>query len=229
MIEDVQLWIPFAGSMVAFFASHAIPARPSVRRRLVSGVGERLYLVLYSAMSLLLLGWLFRSAGEAPYVELWPAMGWQRLVPQIVVPAAIALGTIGLFTANPLSLSANRREADDNTAGILGVTRHPVLWALALWAAAHVVPNGDLAHIVLFGTLLALCFAGMILMDRRAARHLGRDRWTDLAARQPLLPFSRPKALRWPSPRDFLLGLVGLLLATGAASCHEVIIGVPAV
>ena len=228
MIEDAQSWIPFAGSMVAFLASHAIPARPSVRRRLVSVVGERLYIVLYSAMSLFLLGWLFRSVGEAPYVELWPAMDWQRLAPRVVVPAAFALGTIGLFTANPLSLSANRREADDSAASILGVTRHPVLWALALWAAAHMVPNGDVAHVVLFGTLLALCLAGMAMMDRRAAKRLGQDRWNELAARRPLMPFSHPRSLNWPSRRDFLLGLVGLLLAMGAALLHEAIIGVPA-
>ena len=228
MIEDVPSWIPFAGSMVAFLASHAIPARPSIRRRLVAAVGERLYVVVYSATSLFLLGWLFRAAGEAPYVELWPAMDWQSLVSRVVMPIAFALGTIGLFTANPLSLSTNRREANESAASVLGVTRHPVLWALALWAAAHMVPNGDLAHVVLFGTLLVLSLAGMVLMDRRAARRLGQARWTELAARQPSLPFSRPTALRWPSHRELMLGLVGLLLAAGAAFLHETIIGVPA-
>ena len=227
MIEDAQSWVPFAGSMVAFLASHAIPARPSVRGRLVSAVGGRLYLVLYSAASLFLLGWLFRSAAEAPYVELWPAMDWQRLVPQVVVPAAFALGAIGLFTANPLSLSANQRQADDSAA-ILGVTRHPVLWALALWAAAHMVPNGDLAHVVLFATLLALCLAGMAMMDRRAAKRLGRSRWKALAARQPFLPLSRRETLHWPSRRELLMGLAGLLLAAGAAFLHETLVGLPA-
>jgi uncharacterized membrane protein len=229
MIGDAHLWMPFAGSMVAFLASHAIPARPSVRRRLVRVVGERLYIALYSAMSLFLLGWLFRSAGEAPYVELWPAMDWQRLVPRVVVPAAFALGSIGLFTANPLSLSANRWEADDDAAGILGVTRHPVLWALALWAAAHMVPNGDVAHVVLFGTLLALCLAGMAMMDRRATKRLGPSRWNELAARRPLMPFSDPRSLNWPSPRDVVLCLVGLSLARCAAVLHEATVGVPAV
>jgi uncharacterized membrane protein len=154
-------------------------------------------------------------------------MDWQALVPQFVVPAAFAVGTIGLYTANPLSLSASRREADGRAA-IHGVTRHPVLWALALWAVAHMLPNGNLAHVLLFGTLLVLSLAGMVLMDRRAARRLGQDRWTELAARQPLLPFSRPRSLRWPLRRELLLGLVGLLLAAGAAFLHETIIGVSA-
>lgn len=228
MIEDLPAWLPFIGSMIAFLASHAIPARPPVRRRLVGMIGERLYIALYSTMSLLLLGWLFRSAGEAPYIELWPAMDWQRLVPQIVVPLAFGFGTAGLFTPNPLSLSTSRRAGDASPA-ILGITRHPVLWALALWAAAHIVPNGDLAHLLLFGVMLALCLGGMVLMDRRAARRLGRDQWEKLAAQQPLLPFSRPQALRLPSPRELGWGLAGLLLAVVAALLHGAVIGVPAV
>lgn len=229
MIEDLQSWAPFTGSLAAFLASHAIPARPPIRRRLVGVVGERAYLILYSVMSLVLLGWLFRSAGEAPYVELWPVQDWQRLVPQFLVPLAFAMGTIGLFTANPLSLSLDRQDSGSAPSSILGITRHPVLWALALWAAAHLVPSGDLAHVLLFAILLMLCLGGMVLMDRRSARQLGEARWMELAATRPLVPFSRPGALHWPTRREALLGLLGLLVANTMALLHGLIIGVPAI
>lgn len=228
MTHDALLWAQFAGSMAAFLAAHAVPARPPVRRRLVGFLGESAYVALYSALSLLLLAWLFRATGEAPYVELWPATDWQGFIPRLLVPVAFAFGAVGLFTPNRLSLSVSRRPGDAGAA-ILGVTRHPVLWALALWAAAHMVPNGDLAHVMLFGTLLALCLAGMALMDRRARRRLGQDEWRSLAARRPLVPFSRPASLSWPSRRDLLLGFVGLVLAGAALALHEVIIGVPAI
>jgi len=228
MIEDLQSWMPFTGALTAFLASHAIPTRPPIRRRLVGIVGERAYLFLYSAMSLLLLAWLFRSAGEAPFVELWPVQEWQPVVPRILVPLAFAIGTVGLATANPLSLSIDRRELDRRPSSILGVTRHPVLWALALWAAAHLAPNGDLAHVLLFGMLLTLCLGGMVLMDRRSARRLGKAEWIELAATRPLLPFSRPAALRRPTQREVLLGLVGLLLAGAFGVLHGSIIGTPA-
>nr|WP_295887415.1 NnrU family protein [uncultured Devosia sp.] len=227
MPHDAQLWIQFAGSMAALLAAHAVPARPPLRRRLVGALGEGVYVALHSAMSLLLLAWMFRATAEAPYVELWPAMDWQRFIPRLLVPAAFAFGVVGLCTPNRLSLSANRRP-DDASGSILGITRHPVLWALALWAAAHIVPNGDLAHVMLFGTLLALCLAGMALMDRGARRRLGQDEWKSLAARRPLVPFSRPASLSWPSRRDLLLGFVGLALAGAALALHEIIIGVPA-
>lgn len=181
----------------------------------------------YSLASLLLLAWLFRSAGEAPYVELWPVLDWQPVVPRVLVPVAFALGMIGLFSANPLSLSLGRHGLARSS--ILGVTRHPVLWALALWATAHLVPNGDLAHVLLFGILLALCLGGMILMDRRSAKRLGDTEWAKLAARRPFFPFSRPHALLWPTRRDVLLGLIGLLIAYAMTMLHEAIIGVPAI
>ncbi|QQR36213.1 NnrU family protein [Devosia oryziradicis] len=228
MNQDTLSWMPFAASLTAFLLAHAIPARPPIRRRLVGILGERAYTALYSIMSLLLLGWVFRSATEAPYVELWPALDWQRLVPQFVVPLSMALGTVGLFTANPLSLSA-RRGGTDQDGTILAITRHPVLWALALWAAAHIVPNGDLARLTLFGGLLALCLVGMVAMDRRARRRLGPDRWAALSADRPLVPFSRPGALRWPSARESRLAATGLAVAVVAALLHETIIGLPAI
>lgn len=229
MTQDLQSWLPFAGALTAFLASHAIPTRPSIRRRLVGIAGERVYLIFYSAMSLLVLAWLFQAAGEAPYVEVWPSLDWQHFAPRILVPLAFAIGTIGLFTANPLSLSINRRDPQSSPSSILGITRHPVLWALALWAAAHLVPNGDLAHVLLFGTLLVLCLGAMMLMDRRSARQLGTARWLELAATRPLLPFSRPQALRRPTRQEILLGLLGLLNAAVVAALHGPIIGVPAI
>lgn len=54
-------------------------------------------------------------------------------------------------------------------------SRHPLLAALALWAAAHVVPNGDLAHLILFGTFAAFAFLGGRLIDRRKRHEMGPE------------------------------------------------------
>ena len=229
MIEELQAWSPFAVSMVAFLASHAIPARPPIRRRLVGLFGERGYLALYSGLSLILLGWVFHSAGEAPYVQLWPTLDWQYTVPRILIPPAFALGTVGLAGPNPLSFSIVRRAADAKGSAILCVTRHPVPWALCLWATAHLVPNGDLAHVILFGCLLSLAFGGMALLDRRAKRQLGSEAWAELAAASPLVPFSKPIWLRHFTRRDALIASVGLLLAFMMALLHGALIGVPAI
>ena len=45
-------------------------------------------------------------------------------------------------------------------------TRHPQLMAVKIWAAAHLLVNGDLASIVLFGGLLAWAVSEVILINR---------------------------------------------------------------
>ena len=53
--------------------------------------------------------------------------------------------------------------------------------ALALRAAAHVVPNGDLAHVILFGTFAGFALLGGHLIDRRKSREMGAE-WQRLRA-----------------------------------------------
>ncbi|WP_298860379.1 NnrU family protein [uncultured Sulfitobacter sp.] len=45
-------------------------------------------------------------------------------------------------------------------------TRHPQLLAVKIWAAAHLLVNGDLASIILFGGLLAWAVGSVILINR---------------------------------------------------------------
>lgn len=225
-MNDFTAWALFTAAMGAFMGSHVIPSRPAVRSRLISLLGKRVYIVLYSSLSLAVLGFLIRAAADAPYVEVWPFEEWQRLVPAMVVPLAFALGLLGLATPNPLSLSPSRAAFDPARPGIVAITRHPVLVALALWSLAHMVPNGDLAHLILFGTFLVFSLAGMWAVDKRARRRLGDAVWADLASRYRWLQW--PRGLSWLTPRLVLLALGGVALALLAAMLHEALIGVPA-
>ncbi len=224
-MDDFAAWAPFGTALVAFLASHAIPARPAVRRRLTALLGDRLYLALYSVLSIVLLVWLVHAAAGAPFVELWSFANWQRHVPALMVPIAFAIGAAGLFSPNPLSMSAARRPFEESRPGVVALTRHPVLMALALWTGSHLVPNGDLSHVILFGTFLLLSVGGMFILDRRARRRLGEAEWTVLARRYPMLQWPRG---RWLDRRTVLLGLAGVLFAVAFALLHEIIIGVPA-
>ena len=225
-MDEFAAWVPFAAALAAFLGSHAIPARPPVRQRLVATLGKPAYLALYSAISILLLACLIQTAGSAPFVELWPFEPWQRHLPALFVPLGFALATVGLFSPNPLSLSASRRSFDPARPGILALTRHPVLLGFAFWAGAHLVPNGDLAHVLLFGTFLALAVGGMWILDKRARRRLGEGEWGRLAGRYRWL--SWPGRTPWIEARLLALGLTGIALAALAARFHEFIAGVPA-
>jgi len=91
---------------------------------------------------------------------------------------------------NPFSFGGARNDLfDPARPGIVRLSRHPLLLALALWAAAHVVPNGDLAHVILFGTFAAFALLGGRLIDRRKRREMGPEwqRMLDRGAEAPLL------------------------------------------
>lgn len=59
--------------------------------------------------------------------------------------------------------------------GIVRLHRHPLLLPPALRATAHVVPNDDLAHVILFGTFAGFAMLGRRLIDRRKRREMGVD------------------------------------------------------
>jgi uncharacterized membrane protein len=90
-------------------------------------------------------------------LAVWQFSPWKIWVPNIAMPIACLLLAFGIAASNPLSIAARIDETfDPDRPGIAGVTRHPVLWAAALWAFAHAVPKGDLAHILLLAYLARL-------------------------------------------------------------------------
>lgn len=181
-------WFEFVLVFALFIASHAIPARPAMRARLVARLGAPTYVALYSAVSLALLYWLIGAAARAPYVELWAPARWQFIVPHAAMSFALIIAALALGRPNPLSFGGAHDEAfDPARPGIVGATRHPILLALALWAGGHLVPNGDLAHVLLFGVFLAMALGGGAIIDRRKRRQLGAATWARFAAARPRL------------------------------------------
>lgn len=190
----------------AFLLAHTIPPAPPVRARLVRWLGLRVYLACYALVSTALLAWIVVAARHAPYVEIWTPAAWQALVPIVAMPAAFILVIAGLVEPNPLSISLRRAE-DPTVAGAMAtITRHPVLWGFLVWALAHIPPNGDVVSLLLFAGMALLAVVGMAVLDRRARRRLGTDRWRELARSRPLLPFAAyfSGAAQWRPSRNLL-------------------------
>lgn len=55
---------------------------------------------------------------------------------------------------------------------IFTVIRHPQLWGASLWAVAHLLVTGDLAAVLLFGTMLIWAQASIILINRAEGKWL---------------------------------------------------------
>lgn len=213
---------------VAFCGSHILLSSTRLRGSLRDQLGERGFLAVYSLTSLVIFAWFVSAYSVAPTIVLWPRQRWTALVPVSVMPFAAILLVAGYSTRNPTAVGMERSaRADDPAPGLLRVTRHPVLWAIGLWAVSHVIANGDLGSLVFFGLLAALALGGTVLIDRKKQLALGSN-WWRLAEVTSNLPFAALVAgrsgLRW---RD--IGLLriaaGLLLYAVLYLAHPIITG----
>jgi uncharacterized membrane protein len=173
---------------VVFLVTHYVSSTP-LRSGLVAVLGENSYLGLYMLVSLATLGWMIWAYVKAPYERLWVGDEF-KVWAVVLMPVSLVLIACGAMTRNP---SAVRQEsalrAMGEPRGILRVTRHPVLWGIALWAAVHLISRGDTASLILFGGLLLLAISGTVLQDSRKDRTIGVD-WQRFASVTSNVPFA---------------------------------------
>ena len=214
-------WNEFAFAFAAFFLTHSIPIRPPLRPWAVARLGHAGFGIAYSALSLGVLAWLIAAAGRAPYMPLWDWAPWQNhVVLAVMLPVCVIL-SLAIARPNPFSFGGAQNDRfDPASPGIVRLTRHPLLLALGIWSAAHILPNGDLAHVILFGTFAGFAMLGGRLVDRRRQREMGQ-RWHDLRAALSECPASLSLTA------DTLLRLAaGLMLYAGLIWLHPLVIGV---
>ena len=172
---------------LAFLATHYIASSP-LRDVLVKSMG-RAYLALYSLVAFAILGWMIWAFYHAPFVNLWYAVAL-RPVPLVVMPIALVLAVCALATPNPKMVGREKLLKSAQPArGILRITRHPLMWGLALWAVSHIVARGDMAALIFFGTFAVLALSGTWLIDRHKAATLGAS-WAHFAAVTSNVPFA---------------------------------------
>lgn len=162
---------------VALWASAHLFKRLAPSRRAAMGDAGKgaVALALAAAVVLMVIGYRM-----VPFVPVW-------LPPEFMVHLNNLLVLIAIFLMSP----APKRGR------LLHGWRHPMLTGFALWAVAHLLVNGDLASIVLFGGLLAWSLAAIATINR------AEPVWT------PAAPGSYAKDAM------FLLGSVILLAVIG--------------
>ena len=148
------MWMLIAG-LIMFFGPHSIAiVAPSWRDRMVmhlrAGVWKAAY-SLISAAGLTLIAFGFAQARRAPPV-LYVSPAWLHDVTWIMMLPVFPL----LFAAY---LPGRIRSA----------ARHPMLAATTIWAIAHLLANGTLADLLLFGSFLIWALAERISLKRRVA------------------------------------------------------------
>ncbi|MDP5307407.1 NnrU family protein [Paracoccus spongiarum] len=184
-------WGEFTLAMALFAGSHFLPRLGGLRGRMIARLGRGRYFVLYGLVSLAILIWLIDAAGRAPHVELWPQTAEARWIPSLAMPVALLLAVLGMGIDQPHTPGARPNASfDADRPGLAAITRHPLLIALGLWAGAHLAPNGDLAHVILFGGFAAMSLAAIALFEARARRREG-PAFFDNSAILSLRPLAR--------------------------------------
>ena len=144
--------------MVVFLGVHSISiVAPAWRDRMAAAIGEWPWKGLYSIVSLV--GFLLLVGGYAaarldPVVLYVPPAGLRHVAALVMLPVF------------PLLLAAYL------PGRIKTATKHPMLVAVKAWALAHLLANGMLADLVLFGGFLAWAVVDRISLKRRPARPL---------------------------------------------------------
>lgn len=213
----------FILAFMAFLVSHRLPAHPHVRRVLTDRLGTRGFLLAYSALSILLLGWVFAAAGRAPYIPLWETGPVLAHLALLAMAAAFLLACLSVGRPNPFSFGgAHNDRFDPARPGIVRLTRHPLLAALALWSGAHLLANGDGVHVLLFGSFLLFSIAGRRVLDRRCRERMG-EHWQALADAVETAPLCAVLFLLGPT---LLRGILAFALLGLVLLLHPLLFGV---
>ena len=135
--------------LVLFIVAHLVPTQPALRAGLVGRLGQGPYRGLFSLVSiaglvLIVLGYGHMQGLGRGNPQLWVPPTWTKhLVFLLMIPAMILL--VAAYVPSRIRSAVG----------------HPMLTALMIWAFAHLLANGDLASVLLFGSLL-----GFAVYDR---------------------------------------------------------------
>lgn len=172
---------------LAWVGLHIGVAGTKVRGAVVSYLGDRGFRGAFALASLALLVALIFAYRAAPANQLWVVPDWVLDVLAVAMLPAFILFVGAVSQANPTAIGGEAAGPSQAT-GIVRITRHPMLWSFAIWAAVHVIGNGDTASVIFFGAFLVTALTGMPSIDRKLARRDPRA-WGALAAVTSIIPF----------------------------------------
>jgi len=182
--------------IVIFLGAHTLPMLRDAREGWVARLGAGGYKGLFSVASLVgfaLICWGFSLYRANDWVQVWtPPHGMRHLTIALMWFAFVSLAAMG-----------------KRPSLIRGWLRHPMLVAIKIWALAHLLANGDLGGMILFGSFLAWAVFDRISVKRRG----------DLGA-PPVTGFTRG---------DVIILIAGTVAYVVMIALHPYLIGVSVV
>ena len=187
--------------LALFLGAHTLTTQRELRARCIASVGEGGYKIGYALVSfagLALIIWGFAHYRATGMIDVW-----EGVCPPVVLKVLKHI-TVGLMLPAVILVVASYIRGRIYTA-----LKHPMLAGVKLWAAAHLLANGDLGSIILFGS-----FLGWAVFDR-----ISLKRRTDAGG--PPIPVGGIS-------NDLIAVVVGIVAYLALAyAFHPVVIGVP--
>jgi uncharacterized membrane protein len=163
-------------AVVAFVGTHFLMSH-GLRPTLMRALGGKGFQAVYSLVAIVTLSLAVLAFGRAPREPLlWDghsAVAWTLASVLTFVAMALLLAS---FVGNPALPGA--RVAGLSAImpkGVYRITRHPMMFAIAIWAVAHVIVAPSPRGLVLMGGMITLAIGGSHLQDLKKDRQHGRD------------------------------------------------------
>lgn len=155
--------------LAVFLATHVFVSFREARASVIERVGLPLYRSLFAIVSLVglaLIMWGYAQYRAHGLVQLWSPPAFMRHITIGLVFFAVVFVVAAFFPSH-----------------IKTRLKHPMLAGVKTWALAHLLSNGDLGSILLFGTFLAWGVYARIAAKRRgdtgAAAKSAPQGWTN--------------------------------------------------
>jgi uncharacterized membrane protein len=140
--------------LILFLGAHVFVTLRPQRAAAVKSIGEWPYKALFAVVSvggLYLIGKGFGMYYDAGPIDIWHPPGWTRHITEaLMLPACIFVAAAYL------------------PGQIKQAVKHPMLVGVKTWAVAHLLTNGDLGGIILFGAVLAWAVYDRITLKHRS-------------------------------------------------------------
>jgi uncharacterized membrane protein len=140
--------------LALFIGAHVFITMRERRAVAIARLGEWPYkgvLALASLVGIILIGYGFASYRAAGMINVWSPPAFTRHVTDLLVWPAIVFVVAAYIRGD-----------------IARVLKHPMLVGVKLWALAHLISNGDLGSIILFGSILGWAVFDRITLKRRS-------------------------------------------------------------
>lgn len=189
-----------------------------LRKGLMASLGEKGFMAVYSLVALialLLMIWNYRAIDAT--TPFWVATGVGEAILWVIYSALMLLASLllmGSFFSNPaMPIPDARRAAKGKVQGVFRITRHPMMWGIALWALVHFLLSPRLENLIFMGGIGFLALFGSHLQESKKFITMGNS-WVVWTKQTCFFPFAN--GFSWPGNRAVILGVIFWLVASWA-------------